>query len=98
MIRFVLFLIVAGALAYCGATVKLGKRTFFDHVRAIWHTEEVQELEQGVKETAGPAVNRVKRGIEAGYHAMEHDGSGSNAGSGSAAQPAPRAPHAPAAP
>ncbi len=85
MIRLILFLALAGALAYCGATVKLGKRTFFGHVRAIWHTEEVQELKEGVKDTAGPAVNRVERGLNAGVKAMQDDGSGATHDAGSAA-------------
>ena len=79
-----MFLAFAGALAFCGATVKLGNRTFFGHVRAIWHTEEAQDLKNGVKEKAGPAANRVKRGIEAGYNAMKDDG-GTGSATGSAA-------------
>jgi hypothetical protein len=92
MIRLLVFLAIAGALAYCGSTVPLGKRTFFGHVRAIWATEEVQELKQGVEEKAGPAVERVKRGVKAGIQAATGDdagpstsaGVGSGAGSGSA--------------
>ena len=56
MIRLLVFLALAGALAFCGATVKLGNRTFFGHVRAIWHTEEAQSLKKGVKEKAAPAL------------------------------------------
>lgn len=85
MIRLLVFLAFAGALAFCGATVKLGNRTFFEHVRAIWHTSEAQDLKNGVKQTAGPAAARLKKGIEAGYNAMKDEGSGS-AGSGSAAR------------
>lgn len=83
MIRLLVFLALAGALAFCGATVKLGNRTFFGHVRAIWHTDEAQDLKNGVKDKAGPAASRLKKGIEAGYNAMTDEGSGS-AGSGSA--------------
>ncbi len=86
MIRFLLFLALAAALAYCGATVKLGKHTFFGHIRAIWHTEEVQDLKEGVKETAGPTVDRIERGVKAGVKAAKDDGS---AGTGS---PAPARP------
>jgi hypothetical protein len=86
MIRLLVFLAIAGALAFCGATVKLGNKTFFGHVRSIWATEEVQDLKEGVKEKAGPAVKRVKKGVEAGYNAMQEDDG--SAGSGSAA-PAP---------
>ena len=85
MIRLLVFLALAGALAYCGATVKLGKRTFFGHVRAIWGTEEVQELKDGVKDKAAPAAQRVKKGVEAGYRAITEDDAGpGSADSGSA--------------
>jgi hypothetical protein len=77
MIRLLLFLAIAVGLAWCGSTVKLGKRTFFGHVQAIWKTEEMQELKQGVKETAGPTADKVKRGVKAGYEAATKDGSGS---------------------
>ncbi len=95
MIRLLVFLALAGALAVCGTTVKLGTKTFFGHVSAIWSTDEVQDLKAGVKEKAGPAAGRVKRGVEAGYNAMkDEDGSGSSgsaAGRGSSAtKPATR--------
>ena len=87
MIRTIVFLAIAIGLAWCGATVKLGQRTFFGHVRAIWATEEVQQLKTGVEDTAGPTVDKVKRGVKAGIDAAK-DGSGS-AGSGSAGSAAP---------
>jgi len=73
MIRFLLMLIIIGALAYVGATVKLGKRTFFGHIQAIWKTEEVQELKKGVEEKAAPAVEKVKRGVKAGIDEADKD-------------------------
>ena len=73
MIRFVFTLFVVGVLVFLGATVKLGKRTFFGHVQAIWKTEEVQELKDGVKEKAGPAVDKVKRGVEKGIEEAKKD-------------------------
>ena len=83
MILLLVWLALIGAFAFLGATVKLGNRTFFGHVRAIWATEEARDLKEGVKEKAGPAATRVKRGIEAGYNAMKDDGgTGSPAGSG----------------
>ena len=86
MIRLLIFLAIAVGLTYCGATVKLGKRTFFGHVKAIWATDEAQQLKEGVKEKAGPAADRVKRGIEKGYETATED----ETGSGSAARkPAP---------
>jgi hypothetical protein len=72
MIRFLLYLAIAIGLVYFATTVPLGKRTLVGHVRAIWHTEEVQELKQGVKEKAGPAVDRLERGVKAGYHAASN--------------------------
>ena len=83
MIRFIVFLLIAGVLAYCGATVKLGKRTFFGHVQAIWKTDEVQDMKEGFKEKAGPAVDKVKRGVEKGIEEAKKD---DDAGSGSGSQ------------
>lgn len=84
MLRLIVFLALAVGLAYCGATVKLGKRTFFGHVRAIWATDEVQELKTGVQDSAGPTYDRVKRGVKKGIEAATED-----PGSGSGSQPAP---------
>lgn len=87
MIRMMVLLALAVGLAWCGSTVKLGSRTLFGHIRAIWATSEVQDLKHGVEEKAGPAVQRVKRGVKAGIEAAtgEGSGSGSDAGSGSGA-------------
>lgn len=65
-------------LAYCGATVKLGKKTFFEHVKAIWATEEVKELKDGIEEKAAPATDKIKRGVKAGIEAAEGSGSSSH--------------------
>jgi hypothetical protein len=67
VIRFIVTLVLVSMLAWCGATVKLGKRTFFGHVGAIWSTDEAQDMKEGVKEKAGPAAEKLKRGVEAGY-------------------------------
>jgi hypothetical protein len=81
MIRFLFTLIIVGVLVFLGATVKLGKRTFFGHIQAIWKTEEVQELKKGVEEKAGPTVEKVKRGVKAGVDEYDKE---SGSGSGSA--------------
>jgi hypothetical protein len=84
MIRLLVFLAIAGGLAFCGATVPLGSKTFFGHVRAIWSSGEMAELKEGVKESAGPAADKVKRGVKAGIEAAQQEGSGSGSqGSGS---------------
>lgn len=92
MIRLLVFLVLAGAFAYVGATVKLGKRTFFGHIQAIWATEQVQDLKQGVEEKAGPAVDKVKRGVQAGLEAATNDDAGVGSGSAGSAVPAPAHP------
>ena len=67
VIRFFVTMVVVLALVIAGATVKLGKRTFFGHVSAIWKTDEAQDMKEGVQEKAGPAAEKLKRGVEAGY-------------------------------
>ena len=47
----------------CGATVPLGKRTFFGHIKAIWSSDEMGELKEGVKESAGPAGIQIATNI-----------------------------------
>ena len=79
MIKALLYLVIIGALAWCGATVKLGKHTFFGHVRAIWHTEEMQDLKEGVKETDGPTVDKLEKGGHAAVKAMKDEGSNGSA-------------------
>jgi hypothetical protein len=83
MLRFLVYAAITLGVFFLGATVKLGNRTFFGHVRAIWATEEAQDLKNGVKQKTGPAVDRVKKGVKAGIDAVESSGSGSGAGSGS---------------
>lgn len=83
MIRLLVFLALAAGFVWFGSSVQIGKRTLFGHVRAIWATEQVQDLKHGVEEKAGPAVDRVKRGVKAGIEAASGD-DGSAAGSGSA--------------
>jgi hypothetical protein len=81
MIRLIVFLCLAAGFVWFGSSVQIGKRTLFGHVRAIWATEEVQDLKHGVEEKAGPAVDRVKRGVKAGIQAATGDDNGSSAGS-----------------
>ena len=76
MLRFLIALVLVVALAWCGATVKLGKRTFFGHVKAVWSTDEAQDMKEGIKEKAGPAAEKLKRGVEAGYREATRDGGG----------------------
>ncbi|HMG53515.1 MAG TPA: hypothetical protein VK601_08530 [Kofleriaceae bacterium] len=76
MIRFLVYLVIVIGVVYFATTVPVGKRTLVGHVRAIWHTGEVQDLKEGVKEKTGPAVDRLERGVKAGYKAATGSGSG----------------------
>ncbi|HUQ05447.1 MAG TPA: hypothetical protein VM261_23255 [Kofleriaceae bacterium] len=83
MIRFFFTLTIVVVLVVIGATVKLGKRTFFGHVSAIWKTDEAQDMKQGIQEKAGPAAEKLERGVKAGYREATKPGSGSSSASGS---------------
>jgi hypothetical protein len=84
VIRLLVWIALIAGFVWFGSSVKLGSRTFFGHVQAIWKTDEAQELKEGVKEKAAPAATKLKKGIEAGYNAMKDEGSQGAAGSGSA--------------
>lgn len=77
MLRLLVILTLAAVVAYFGSTVKLGERTFFGHIRAIWSTKEAQDMRKGLDEKAGPALDRMKRGVEAGIKAAGGDDGGS---------------------
>ncbi|RMH44998.1 MAG: hypothetical protein D6689_01035 [Deltaproteobacteria bacterium] len=74
VIRSLVTFVCLAALVYCGATVPLGKRTFFGHVRNIWAADETRELVEGVREVGGPALDKVKRGLRAGLDEVRDDG------------------------
>lgn len=40
-------------------TVRLGERTLFEHVQAIWKTKESQDLMRGTREKVGDVVDRA---------------------------------------
>ena len=85
MIRWLFILAICAVLAFCGATVPLGKKTFFGHVKAIWSSEPMNDLKDGVKESAGPATDKAKEFVKGGLDAVKkHDGSGSGSGSAKA--------------
>jgi hypothetical protein len=66
LIRSTLSLILLGCILLVGFTVPVGERTLFGHVANIWSSDEAQELVESVKDSSGPLVDRVKRGVEAG--------------------------------
>ena len=66
IIRSLISLCFIVIFLFVGFTVPLGQRTLFGHVSNIWSADETQELVDGVKESSGPMVDRVKRGVQAG--------------------------------
>jgi hypothetical protein len=81
MLRFLFYLVIVVVIAYFATTVTLGKRTLVGHIRAIWHTEQMNDLKDGVKEKAGPAVDRLERGVKAGYKEAADEGKEGKEGS-----------------
>jgi hypothetical protein len=67
LLKTALVLGLLGVGVYYGMTVKLGERTFFQHVRAIWETKETQELRRSAKEKVGglvdDATDQVVKGV-----------------------------------
>jgi hypothetical protein len=63
LFRFLFSLSLLVGFIWFGATVKLGRFTFFEHVTRIWHTQETQELVKGTKDSAGPALGKLKHEI-----------------------------------
>ncbi len=59
--------------------------TFAGHVRAIWHTEELQDLKNGLEDQAGPALQDLKHEV----HKRTADDPTGATGSGSSAMPVP---------
>ncbi len=51
-----------------------GQLTLAGHVRAIWHTDEVQDLEKGIEDKARPALRDLKHEV----HEVTSEGSNSN--------------------
>ena len=67
LLRLIFVLGGLGAIAWFGMTVRLGDRTLFEHVQAIWKSHESQDLLRGTKEKVGNLVDRasdkVVRGV-----------------------------------
>jgi hypothetical protein len=94
LIKLLLFLAFVAVFVWFGRTVKIGKYTLFGHVERIWRTEEAQDLVEGAKESAGPAVDKLKRGVKAGVREMERpdEAPGKGDAQGATADPADAGP------
>lgn len=66
LLRVLVTASVLGAVVWVAIAVPLGKHTLWGHAQRIWATDEAQDLVAGAEESAGPAVERMKRGVEAG--------------------------------
>lgn len=71
MIRFVLSMVLLLALWWAATSIPLGSRTLWGHLSAIWSTPEAEDMRKGIGEAAGPAVEKVKRGAQAGIEAAK---------------------------
>jgi hypothetical protein len=63
LIRFLFSLSLLVGFIWFGATVRLGDKTLFQHVSAIWHTKETQDLIHGTRNAAGPALKKLKHEV-----------------------------------
>jgi hypothetical protein len=83
LLRSLVTLAVLVAFVLLGITVPLGSRTLFGHLKNIVSSDETQELVDGVRSASGPAVERVRRGVNAGIEEAKRD-----VGNGGAKTPA----------
>ena len=68
LIRWAFWFVTFCVLLYFAATVPLGSRTLIEHVRAIWSTQEAQDLAKGTRDKAGEVADRVKQQLEEDAH------------------------------
>ncbi len=71
MIRFIVTAALVVVFIWFGATVNLGRRTLFGHIRNIWSSEEAHELREDVETKTGPALEEAKHRAKAGWKAMQ---------------------------
>jgi hypothetical protein len=60
ILRLSFWLLVAAGAVYFSATVPLGQRTFFGHLRAIAGTREAAALGEGTRAAADAFAERVR--------------------------------------
>ncbi len=60
LIKVLVGLVCIGVFVWAGATVPLGERTLFGHLRAIGSTKESQDLVRGTKEKVTEVSHRIK--------------------------------------
>ena len=60
MIRFLVYLAIAIGIVYFATTVPLGKKTLWQHLRAIFSTREAKELADSVEEEGKRVRDRLR--------------------------------------
>lgn len=53
--------------------VPVGSRTLWGHISNIWEADQTKELVDGVKESSGPLVDKIKRSVEAGKVELQRE-------------------------
>lgn len=85
MIRSLISLIVFGVLLYACTAIGIGqaktdagwpwgadgKETVLGHIRGIWHSDQAQDLKNGIEDKAAPAADKVREKV----HDMTGSGS-----------------------
>ena len=93
LIRSAISLAFLAVFLIVGATVPIGEHTLFGHIKRIWSADETQDLVKGVKKEAGPAMERIERGVKAGVEEAKKPGAD---GGASEQEPAAEKPPEPA--
>jgi hypothetical protein len=73
VLRSLVMLVMVGGLALFGAAMPIGDYTLFGHFQRIWNAEETQEMVRSVAEEGRPALERVARGVKAGFQEAVSD-------------------------
>jgi hypothetical protein len=60
LVRWLFWLVVFIAALWFAATVKLGKRTLFGHLHAIFNSREARDLADGTKDEAHKIADRLR--------------------------------------
>jgi hypothetical protein len=64
LLRFLFWTAVLLGLVYFALAVPLGQRTLAGHVVNIWRSPQGQELRDGARRAAAPAIDKAKRGAQ----------------------------------
>jgi hypothetical protein len=60
LIRWLLWLAFFAAFVWFGVNVKLGKRTLFGHLAAIFHSREARDLADGTTQEAHKLADKLR--------------------------------------